>query len=1138
MKSWAIGLVWLSGVWASAADPAQEFRDLVDNRVAVRTSLGVRYARAAGPGLVEVALGLSVTHAADNPVAYRIISRDDANYAYDKFVAPVKALARRELDCEGVEGAPFAKFERRIVALTLPAPMKEGARYTVVAQGASGEMVTAAHATASFVYHAGEATAAPGNAVDLAVLGLRQVMPEGNGVIKLEFGPDFATGMAAKPSCYKIAINGHEVRIVNLGRISKLDTYLPSGWPYAAIPMHEVFVQVEPAYKDGDELTVEVSAALTTAARSARLVFHDGSTFSDALKVNQIGYLEDSPVKMGYLGRWMGSFPELKQGSDGSGAAEQMFWSDLVTGESLSDQREGGKSPKDSPPAPAATPEPSMGPALAFTRAPQFAVIPEAGGKPLFTGTARLVHLSGVMNEGVHDQDYSGENVYQLDFTAFKTPGRYRIMVPGVGCSLPFDIGRDTYRKAFEIQSAGVFAQRCGIEFKPPYSAWQRIACHKKGLCLTTAPRLDTAGDDGIAALPSKVVYEKTAAVEDPEASRLNQDPALVAHHPFNGTLADLSGHGVDLAPALGKVSYRMADLNVFEGGQCLGPTADCDTNGAVGTIDVAASNGLSVAFWFRKSGEDKFEGGFSMGEDPGSRFMLRASWGMPVLMAGRGLSLSELAMGFRPNDGTWHHIVAVLDPATKSPRMMRLYDKGQVVGSAAVGALDDRIKGRLQVANLSGDNAGGACFKDFRIYTRPLGAAEITWLATPHPAEHPAMIQAFGGHHDAGDYNPRSHWEVAHRLMSIYEMAPRKFYDGQLNIPEKGNGFPDILDEAFWSLRLWLDLQDKDGGVRNGTESNGDPSFIQTVELDVLGDYAFAKDANGSYIFAGLMAQASRLWRQNGRAAEADEFLSRARRAYAWAQAHPLKAPDAKFYGCFVASAKAYAAAQLLHTTGEVQFNKDFASSCVWSRKPDADVEVYGQYDMQDAAWAYLMCPPEVADQGMQSAIRAAVIRRADLFGKCNATMGYAFFMHPWAPISWGTGAYENHLNSDILAYYLTKDPKYLAWIVRTCDNTLGANPLCRSWIVGAGSRTVRAPLHNCRYCEAGEVVDGVQEEGPNQAGPGYNVKETAYPPLKENFASLYTHVDAHFAIDMNEPMVTSMVQTMAVFGLLLPDR
>ena len=33
------------------------------------------------------------------------------------------------------------------------------------------------------------------------------------------------------------------------------------------------------------------------------------------------------------------------------------------------------------------------------------------------------------------------------------------------------------------------------------------------------------------------------------------------------------------------------------------------------------------------------------------------------------------------------------------------------------------------------------------------------------------------------------------------YEMAPQKFRDGGANIPESGNGVPDIVDEARGTL-------------------------------------------------------------------------------------------------------------------------------------------------------------------------------------------------------------------------------------------------------------------------------------------------------------------------------------------------
>ena len=107
--------------------------------------------------------------------------------------------------------------------------------------------------------------------------------------------------------------------------------------------------------------------------------------------------------------------------------------------------------------------------------------------------------------------------------------------------------------------------------------------------------------------------------------------------------------------------------------------------------------------------------------------------------------------------------------------------------------------------------------------------------------------------------------------------------------------------------------------------------------------------------------------------------------------------------------------------------------------------------------------------------------------------------------------------------------------WMIRTCDNTLGANPMGLSWITGLGERTIRCPLHNSRYRPEGLPVDGLQAEGPNARFAGYSYKDTAYPRCTERFAVLNEFADVHFAIAMDEPIVNNMANTMMVFGLLV---
>jgi endoglucanase len=69
------------------------------------------------------------------------------------------------------------------------------------------------------------------------------------------------------------------------------------------------------------------------------------------------------------------------------------------------------------------------------------------------------------------------------------------------------------------------------------------------------------------------------------------------------------------------------------------------------------------------------------------------------------------------------------------------------------------------------------------------------------------------GGYHDAADWDrEKSHINQANELCLTYELAPKKFHDGELNIPESGNGIPDILDEATWGVDYYRRLQRPDG--------------------------------------------------------------------------------------------------------------------------------------------------------------------------------------------------------------------------------------------------------------------------------------------------------------------------------------
>ena len=404
-----------------------------------------------------------------------------------------------------------------------------------------------------------------------------------------------------------------------------------------------------------------------------------------------------------------------------------------------------------------------------------------------------------------------------------------------------------------------------------------------------------------------------------------------------------------------------------------------------------------------------------------------------------------------------------------------------------------------------------------------------------------PRVLKACGGHHDAGDYNPRAHIDVAQRLFWAYELAPENFYDGQLHIPEAGNGIPDIIDEALWAVKLWVGLQDEDGGVYDGTESREDPALTQTVELDDKGDYAYAKDSRGSFWAAGAFATSSRLLARFGRKERADELLVRARRAYAWGRAHrPDVGGDERKMNEFYTDPMLYAAVELFHTTGEQAFHRDFLDNCVWRDQFWTEMEVQGKWDRRLAAQSYVLISKEKADAKTWDAVFAAVKREADFFAKFCEQRDYPFITHPYVPIFWGFGAYQRFIASTVTCWKLTGDKVYRDRVIRNCDNTLGANPMSLSWIVGVGTETVRAPLHMSHWSPLGAVVTGIECEGPVYS-PGetsFSYRDNVYPAHRDDFASMNSFADLHFAVEMDEGVVSGQAETMAVFGILCPPR
>ena len=124
-----------------------------------------------------------------------------------------------------------------------------------------------------------------------------------------------------------------------------------------------------------------------------------------------------------------------------------------------------------------------------------FSVLDHETGEAVFEGEFSLSKSKDAADEDAYNTNHNGTDVYEADFSSLDRRGTYRVYVAGIGCSYPFPIADEVWRKAFTVAARGFYHQRSGIELGPPYTEYRR-------------PR-SFHPDDGVA------IYHSTAALMD-----------------------------------------------------------------------------------------------------------------------------------------------------------------------------------------------------------------------------------------------------------------------------------------------------------------------------------------------------------------------------------------------------------------------------------------------------------------------------------------------------------------------------------------------------------------------------------------------------------------------------------------------
>jgi len=311
--------------------------------------------------------------------------------------------------------------------------------------------------------------------------------------------------------------------------------------------------------------------------------------------------------------------------------------------------------------------------------------------------------------------------------------------------------------------------------------------------------------------------------------------------------------------------------------------------------------------------------------------------------------------------------------------------------------------------------------------------------------------VDAYGGWHDAGDWDRRTqHLEAARNLMELAEMTGDWGKADDLNIPERGDGIPDILQEAMWGIEVFKRLQTDDGGIPGGIEQEDYDGFGGSSWAEGPVIYAYAPDVWSSWEYA---AAASKL-AHNLAPYDADlaqEWLDTAIDAMAYAEAnwqaelgdrpHPRDT-----------NARNIAALEMYRATGNTDYHDVFEDSSSYT---DGTLDaVTWQTHQYEAAFLYAQMGDLVLNDTIKDTGLADMQGEIDLLLDIGSRSGFGSLYNPYAPYGWGNTATQPNLTQDVFVrmHHLTGNADLLEVIQADVQYTLGANPLNMVYMTGLG--------------------------------------------------------------------------------------
>lgn len=390
------------------------------------------------------------------------------------------------------------------------------------------------------------------------------------------------------------------------------------------------------------------------------------------------------------------------------------------------------------------------------------------------------------------------------------------------------------------------------------------------------------------------------------------------------------------------------------------------------------------------------------------------------------------------------------------------------------------------------------------------------------------------GGWHDAGDYGKyvvNAGISVATLLMA-YELFPEFFNSDSLNIPESGNGIPDILDEVKYEIQWLLTMQDSDGAIYHKLTKEQFESFVMPSQDSGM-RFIYQKSSTATGNFIAVLARFYRVYK-NFDSLFANQCLNAAINAWNWLINQPSIIPQGGFqnppgtqtgeYGDNNdTDERLWASVELYEATGEQSY-KDY-----YDFNYNLGGLINSTMNWQNvrtlAHLTYLFSKRLDVNQSVKSQLRNSLISYSNnLVAKRNSN-GFGVTISP-GEYYWGSNSQVlNNAIILILAYKITYQAIYLSAALEQLNYILGSNAHNLSFVTGVGKKYPKKPHH--RPSEADGIIEpvpGFVVGGPNQylndpVLQQYFNQNT--PPALCYIDHLQSYASNEVAINWNAPLV-----------------